>query len=161
MRQHIAPSVCAEMPRTFDPALVNAVCAQPGMPIWCGTPEQPIDLSAAVFNRANCFFIGSGGFFGAIWRGGGLYEVHVAFGPRCRGARAAAAIRNCMGRMFAGSADSLLAVAPESHRACRYLASRVGFVRVPGALGTLQGEPLIPYVISRMMWFRSVECRQP
>ena len=148
------------MLRTFDADRVNAICALPGMPVWCGTLDKPVDLSPAVLDPRNWFFVSDAGFFAAVWRGGGLYEIHMAFSPQQRGLSAIRALRAPMNEMFRGPADAMVAEIPESNRACRHIAVRFGFERIAGTLGQWDGEDLIPYAISKLMWFRSRECLQ-
>ncbi len=83
------------MIRTFDSRWVNAVVNHPDIRPWVGGDiSQPLDLSAAVADRANIFLAGEHGGFACCWSAPQTYEVHTFILPEGRGAWARAFARD-------------------------------------------------------------------
>jgi hypothetical protein len=114
--------------RTFDAAAVNRVCNHPEVHPTLSLGKGVIDVSAAMANRLNLFFMGEHG--GAFFHLSGprIYDAHDYFLPSGRGRWALDASREMLARMFAEHGARLIwAQTPVENRACRLFNRWLGF----------------------------------
>ncbi len=135
--------------RCFDAAMINEIVNNPTVRPTCGGDiTQPLDLTDALRNEKNLFFIGEYGGFIFMWSAPGVYEIHAMVLPEGRGSWAE---RRLSGLIATTKARLFWARIDPTHRHVRMLAYRCGFGPAGQDVLDIGAGPVVYDIFERVM----------